>query len=155
MTENTLTAGAARIDITPPIGFRMQGIMRRVEPSVGIHMPLAATALVLADDNHKIAVIDCDLIGLDLPLAAEIRQAFHRVKSRRQQIDAVQPQITTAVKALELNFVGIRGGEIRPIEAQQAISALTDARLNNLNATLAYNVAQLELLRALGQPPGI
>ena len=29
MTENTLTAGAARIDITPPIGFRMQGIMRR------------------------------------------------------------------------------------------------------------------------------
>ena len=74
MAENTLTAGVARIDITPPIGFRMQGIMRRVEPSTGIHMPLAATALVLADDNHKIAVIDCDLVGLDLPLAAEIRQ---------------------------------------------------------------------------------
>ena len=74
MAENTLTAGVARIDITPPIGFRMQGIMRRVEPSTGIHMPLAATALVLADDNHKIAVIDCDLVGLDMPLAAEIRQ---------------------------------------------------------------------------------
>jgi hypothetical protein len=75
MAENTLTAGVARADITPPIGFRMQGIMRRIEPSVGVHMPLAATALVLADDHHKIAVIDCDLIGLDLPLAAEIRQA--------------------------------------------------------------------------------
>ena len=75
MADNTLTAGAARTDITPPVGFRMQGLLRRIEPSSGIHMPLAATALVLADDNHKIAVIDCDLIGLDLPLANEIRRA--------------------------------------------------------------------------------
>ena len=60
MAENNLTAGTARVDITPPIGFRLQGIMRRVEPSTGIHMPLAATALVIADANHKIAVIDCD-----------------------------------------------------------------------------------------------
>ena len=75
MAENTLTAGVARVDITPPIGFRMQGLMRRIEPSIGVHMPLAATALVLADDHHKIAVIDCDLLGLDLPLAAEVRQA--------------------------------------------------------------------------------
>ena len=75
MSENTLTAGVSRIDITPPIGFRMQGIMRRIEPSTGIHMPLHATALVLADDNHKIVIIDCDLIGLDLPLADEIRGA--------------------------------------------------------------------------------
>ena len=75
MSDNTLTAGVSRIDITPPIGFRMQGIMRRIEPSTGIHMPLNATALVLADDNHKIVIIDCDLIGLDLPLAAEIRGA--------------------------------------------------------------------------------
>ena len=49
--------------------------MRRIEPSTGVHMPLHATALVLADDNHKIVIIDCDLIGLDLPLAAEIRGA--------------------------------------------------------------------------------
>ncbi|MDP6402844.1 MAG: hypothetical protein QF467_04785 [SAR202 cluster bacterium] len=74
MAENTLTAGVARVDITPPVGFRMQGIMRRTEPSVGVHMPLTATALVLADDNHKIAVIDCDLIGFDLALADEVRR---------------------------------------------------------------------------------
>ena len=49
MAENTLTAGVARIDITPPIGFRLQGIMRRIESSTGIHMPLAATALVLVE----------------------------------------------------------------------------------------------------------
>ena len=75
MSENTLTAGVSRIDITPPIGFRLQGIIRRIEPSTGVHMPLHATALVLADGNRKIAIIDCDLVGLDLPLAAEIRGA--------------------------------------------------------------------------------
>ncbi len=75
MSENMLTAGVSRIDITPPIGFRLQGIIRRIEPSTGVHMPLHATALVLADGNRKIAIIDCDLVGLDLPLAAEIRGA--------------------------------------------------------------------------------
>ncbi len=75
MGDSTLTAGAARVDITPPVGFRMQGLLRRTEPSQGVHMPLTATAFVLADDHQKIALIDCDLIGLDLPLANEIRQA--------------------------------------------------------------------------------
>lgn len=74
MADNTLSAGVARVDITPPVGFRMQGLMRRIEPSVGIESPLTATALVLADDHTKIAVIDCDLVGLDLPLANEVRQ---------------------------------------------------------------------------------
>lgn len=74
MPENTLTAGVARIDITPPVGFRLQGIMRRIGPSEGVHMPLVATALVLADDNHKICIIDCDLIGMDLALSEEVRQ---------------------------------------------------------------------------------
>ena len=76
MANLTLTAGVARIDITPPVGFRMQGAMRRTEGSVGIEAPLLATALVLADEQTKIVMIDCDLIGFDLPLAAKIRQAI-------------------------------------------------------------------------------
>ncbi|MBM3802693.1 MAG: hypothetical protein FJW26_10350 [Acidimicrobiia bacterium] len=75
MTNHVLKAGVARIDITPPVGFRMQGAMRRIEPSLGIESPLLATALVLADGNHKVVLFDCDLIGFDLPLVNEIRQA--------------------------------------------------------------------------------
>ena len=74
MADNTLTAGTARVDITPPVGFRMQGLITRIEPSVGVHKPLSATALVLADEGTKIVVIDCDLIGLDLALADEVRR---------------------------------------------------------------------------------
>ena len=76
MSDLHLTAGVARIDITPPVGFRMEGAMRRVDPSVGVESPLLATALVLADEQTKVVVIDCDLIGFDMPLAAEIRKAI-------------------------------------------------------------------------------
>lgn len=74
----TLTAGVARLDITPPLGFRMQGIMNRTEGADGVESALLATVLVLADERTKIAIFDCDLIGFDLPLAAEIRQAVGR-----------------------------------------------------------------------------
>ena len=74
MPENILTAGVARIEITPPLGFRMQGAMRRVEGAEGIESNLLATALVLADNDTKIVIVDCDLLGFDLPLAEEIRQ---------------------------------------------------------------------------------
>ena len=72
--KRILTGGVARVDITPPIGFRLQGIMRRIEPSVSVHMPLNATGIVLSDEQKKIVVFDCDLIGMDIPLANEIRQ---------------------------------------------------------------------------------
>ena len=72
--KRILTGGVARVDITPPIGFRLQGIMRRIEPSVSVHMPLYATGIVLSDEQKKIVVFDCDLIGMDIPLANEIRQ---------------------------------------------------------------------------------
>jgi len=75
---NTLKAGIARIDITPPVGFRMQGAMRRIEPSVGIESPLLAAVLVLADEKNKVVIFDCDLIGFDLPLAKEIRESVGR-----------------------------------------------------------------------------
>ena len=74
MPTNTLSAGVARIDITPPIGLRMQGIVRRIEGAKGIESPLLATILVLADNTSKIVIVDCDLLGFDLPLVEHIRQ---------------------------------------------------------------------------------
>lgn len=75
MSNTVLKAGVARIEITPPVGFRMQGAMRRIEPSEGIESPLLATSLVLGEDENKVVIFDCDLIGFDLPLAEEIRLA--------------------------------------------------------------------------------
>ncbi len=73
-SEPVLTAGVARVDITPPIGQRMQGIVRRIEPSQGIEAPLTATALVIDDGTTKAIIVDCDLLGFDVPRSDELRR---------------------------------------------------------------------------------
>src|SRR5262245_51000841 len=57
-----LEAGAAKIDITPPTGHAMWGYGARHDaPSVGVHDPLQARALVLAAGGHRIALVSLDL----------------------------------------------------------------------------------------------
>ncbi len=56
-----LTAGVARVDITPPVGYPMGGYAARQGPSTTVHDPLFATALVLRSDGMTIAIISCDL----------------------------------------------------------------------------------------------
>jgi hypothetical protein len=57
-----LQAGAAKVDITPPIGFAMWGYGARHDmPSVGVLDPLQARALVLAAGQEKIALVSLDL----------------------------------------------------------------------------------------------
>lgn len=86
-------------------------------------------------------------------VATEVTQAHERVRFRGKQIATTQAQVKSATEALALNLDGIRGGVVRPIELQQAISALASARRQHVDAVLQHNQAQFELLRAVGQPP--
>jgi hypothetical protein len=56
-----LSAGLARVEITPPVGFPMGGYAARQGPSAGVHDPLYATALLLKADGASVAIISCDL----------------------------------------------------------------------------------------------
>jgi hypothetical protein len=57
-----LKAGAARIDITPPLGFAMWGYAsRHAAPSNGVLDPLQARALVLSVDACQLALVSLDL----------------------------------------------------------------------------------------------
>jgi hypothetical protein len=57
-----LRAGAARVDITPPLGSPMWGYGARHDgPSVGVLDPLRARALVLAVGAERIALVSLDL----------------------------------------------------------------------------------------------
>jgi len=60
-----LRTGVARVDITPPIGLRMQGYAARTHGATWIHDGLEATAIALDDGSHRIAIVTCDLVGLD------------------------------------------------------------------------------------------
>jgi len=66
-----LLAGAAPVDITPPLGVELQG---HFEPRVAdrVHDPLFAKAIVLDDGERRIAIVIADLIAL---LAREVEPA--------------------------------------------------------------------------------
>jgi outer membrane protein TolC len=86
-------------------------------------------------------------------IAADIAAAYHQSQLRIRQIEFAEQQIAAAADALPLNFNGIRGRELRPIEAQQAIAGLAAARNRYVNSVIEYNQAQLSLWRAVGHPP--
>nr|MBA3484114.1 TolC family protein [Pirellulales bacterium] len=88
-------------------------------------------------------------------IAAEVTQAYQRIQMRLRQIDVTRPPVEAASQAIRLNLEGIRNGELRPIEIQQAIGALAAARAQYLDAVVDYNIAQFQMLRAIGQPPEI
>ncbi|MGE3805080.1 MAG: TolC family protein [Gemmataceae bacterium] len=86
-------------------------------------------------------------------IAAEISSSYYQVRFRGRQLDSTRDQVHAAAEAVPLNFKGILGGQLRAIEAQQAIQALVQARQQYLGTLTDYNGAQFQLLRALGQPP--
>jgi outer membrane protein TolC len=86
-------------------------------------------------------------------IAAEVTQAYQRIQMRGRQIEVTRPPVESAVQAVGLNMEGIRAGELRPIEIQQAIGALAAARVQYLDAVTDYNAAQMQLLRAVGRTP--
>jgi hypothetical protein len=71
LAGRVLTAGTARVVITPPVGVHLTGFAGR-PPSTGVHDDLTATALVLGerdgsgsdDPGSRVAIVALDLIGL-------------------------------------------------------------------------------------------
>lgn len=69
---NTLSAGFARIDITPPLGVAMQGYSHARNAS-GILDPLLATAVCFDDGSKRAVVISMDLIGCSQFVMKQLR----------------------------------------------------------------------------------
>ena len=70
----TLKAGAAKTDITPPLGCDMAGYSGRDRGSETIADPLYAKALVFDDGATQAAIITTDLIGVEAAFVEHVRQ---------------------------------------------------------------------------------
>lgn len=68
-----LRAGASDVIITPPVGGRLDGYGSRTAPSVRVHDDLHARAVVVDDGQTTVAIVSCDLIGVDRRLVAAAR----------------------------------------------------------------------------------
>jgi hypothetical protein len=71
-----MLAGIAQLDITPPIGTALTGYIARDGGATGVHDPLYAKALVLAEGEEQAALLTCDLLGLRLQEVMVIRHAI-------------------------------------------------------------------------------
>ena len=70
----TLKAGAAKINITPPLGCEMAGYAARSQGSEAIADELCAKALVINDGETQAAIVASDLIGMDAAVVNHARQ---------------------------------------------------------------------------------
>ena len=91
-------------------------------------------------------------VANDVIAAYEVRQAADR------QIVEARETLVEALESLQLNMLNIRqGAELpratRPIEVLQPIQALAQARFDYLESVIAYNRAQFQLKRAVGEAP--
>jgi neutral ceramidase len=68
-----LQAGAATSNITPPLGQPIIGGFAPY-PSTHVHDELHARCLVLDDGQTRLAIVVCDLLGLDRKLSSEARR---------------------------------------------------------------------------------
>ena len=71
-SNDSIEAGAAEIDITPPPGMRMAGYFDE-RFATGVHDPLRAKALVFRQGNQEIAMVFCDLVGGSLNVTTNAR----------------------------------------------------------------------------------
>jgi hypothetical protein len=68
-----MRAGAASVDIAPPLGLPMIGFVRRQEGATAYGLPLEATALVLATESERVVLCGIDTLGIDAPEVDELR----------------------------------------------------------------------------------
>jgi neutral ceramidase len=68
-----LRAGVAKVEITPPVPYRMSGYFSE-RLSTGTHDPLYAKALVFKQGETEAALVFCDLIGVSLDVSRKARR---------------------------------------------------------------------------------
>ena len=104
----------------------------------------------LASNRHRQARIEADITRDQI--VAQVVAANQRCRIRRSAIRAAETRLDAATKSMTAALLGIREGVQLPLEAQQSVSAVADARLALLDAIASYNLAQLQQLHAVGTP---
>lgn len=83
----------------------------------------------------------------------EVTEAHTAARAASQQIKTAKASVTIAEEGFSLEKDRIKLGQGRPIEALDSLRQLIDARLDLIQAIQAYDIAQAQLLAAVGNRP--
>lgn len=73
-----LRAGAAKVDITPPMGVSLDGPISKPGPATSVHDPLHARALVLENDGTRIGIVVCDACMIGEEVFERAKEILHQ-----------------------------------------------------------------------------
>ena len=76
--EGSMLAGAAVVDITPPLPVDVLGYVRRAKAPRRVRSPLQARAVVLRSVGTTVVIITGDVVGLTTPVSDRIRESVGR-----------------------------------------------------------------------------
>lgn len=83
----------------------------------------------------------------------EVSEAYAEMQSARQRLHVSQIQLAAANSAADHDLQRIRAGEGLPIEVCNSLDLLTRARLDLIDAAVAFNIAQFRLFVVTGESP--
>jgi neutral ceramidase len=149
LKDQQLRVGVAAVDITPPPGCDLSGFIARQNPSVGVRDPVFARALTLDDGQTTVALLTCDLLGLEARTIATIRQQIAqatRIPATRIMIAASHTH--SAPASMFLNGCGTTDPAWLAELPGSCVTATTSAIAVAQPARLAAGVVEVEGISA-------
>lgn len=74
--RKNLRMGAAKVDVTPPVGLSLAGYAGRTNPAIGVHLPLWARAFVCEQGLIRVALVVVDTVGFSEDTTERMREAI-------------------------------------------------------------------------------
>ncbi len=134
-----LSAGVARIDLTPPLDMNapLGGYGERMNrPAEGVHDRIFAKALVLSDGKQKFALVTADMLGFPPPVKPELVKRLSADGWTKDQIMLLPSHSHTAIEMNAINpantfdvpQIGIHSPQVYEFVMQRLTKVIQDAQ---------------------------
>jgi neutral ceramidase len=144
-----MKVGAARVEITPPLGCRMDGFESRTSGATGIHDPLYARALVAeGDDGTTVALVVADLLHIEQRLQDQIAEAvLERTGITREHLQLAGTHTHSGPAQREPS-------EVERIIGRHIVDAVAGAWATRRDAAAAVGIGRVDGIAGNRRPDG-
>jgi len=155
VTAAELTAGVARIDITPPLELKapLGGYGERMNrPAEGVHDRIYAKALVLASGAQKFALVTVDIVGFPPPVKPAVLARLAERGWKSEQLMLLPSHSHTSIEMNAINpantfrvpQIGIYDKQVYDFVLDRLVKVIQDAESQRVPVTIGTSCATIE-----------